>query len=439
MCRGWAYSQAMALADLVLGMLLAAASDEDAQVLQMCSATEPALAHAPPEALARHPELRLLILAAKGIAESRLGAVDAAVMTLTEAIAAAPPGCEDLRIDCLQHLALLEAHCGRLGHAEKLAAEAIDLADRYGPERTRPPVVAHLALAWVAMERYHVDAAGRHLRAADPKRHPDADGLVAAAYALMRSRRMQARGEIRGALSVLDEAGAAADRPGSPEWLAREVTVSRARLMIASGQPEEALETVRRFPEPPPPDVVVLRAAAQAASGDPRLARETILPIVGTSGLDRPVAVDAWLVLATVAAQLDEPDDARGALRHALRCAAPEAQRRAVQQVWAQLRRILRDDDELIEQYRGLQNGGATRRHAEHSPGPETVLIVEALSRREMEVLQGMAGMLPTEEIAATLYVSVNTVKTHVRSILRKLSASRRNEAVRRARSLGLI
>jgi LuxR family maltose regulon positive regulatory protein len=56
-----------------------------------------------------------------------------------------------------------------------------------------------------------------------------------------------------------------------------------------------------------------------------------------------------------------------------------------------------------------------------------------------MEVLHSMAGMLPTEEIAATLYVSVNTVKTHVRSILRKLSASRRNEAVRRARSLGLI
>jgi LuxR family maltose regulon positive regulatory protein len=50
-----------------------------------------------------------------------------------------------------------------------------------------------------------------------------------------------------------------------------------------------------------------------------------------------------------------------------------------------------------------------------------------------------MAAMLPTEEIAASLYVSVNTVKTHVRSILRKLSASRRNEAVRRARALGLL
>jgi LuxR family maltose regulon positive regulatory protein len=50
-----------------------------------------------------------------------------------------------------------------------------------------------------------------------------------------------------------------------------------------------------------------------------------------------------------------------------------------------------------------------------------------------------MAAMLPTEEIAATLFVSINTVKTHVRSILRKLSAARRNEAVRRARQFGLI
>jgi DNA-binding CsgD family transcriptional regulator len=56
-----------------------------------------------------------------------------------------------------------------------------------------------------------------------------------------------------------------------------------------------------------------------------------------------------------------------------------------------------------------------------------------------MEVLEGLAAMQPTEEIATSLYVSVNTVKTHVRSILRKLSASRRNEAVRRARGLGLV
>ena len=66
-------------------------------------------------------------------------------------------------------------------------------------------------------------------------------------------------------------------------------------------------------------------------------------------------------------------------------------------------------------------------------------ILVDPLSERELQVLRYLAAMLGTEEIAEAMYVSVNTVKTHVRSILRKLAASRRNEAVRRARELGLV
>lgn len=54
-------------------------------------------------------------------------------------------------------------------------------------------------------------------------------------------------------------------------------------------------------------------------------------------------------------------------------------------------------------------------------------------------MLEGLAAMSPTEKIAASLFVSANTVKTHVRSFLRKLSASRRSEAVRRAHALGWL
>jgi LuxR family transcriptional regulator, maltose regulon positive regulatory protein len=49
------------------------------------------------------------------------------------------------------------------------------------------------------------------------------------------------------------------------------------------------------------------------------------------------------------------------------------------------------------------------------------------------------SGMLSTAEIAAEMYLSVNTVKTHLRSSYRKLSASHRSEAVNRARQLGLL
>jgi LuxR family transcriptional regulator, maltose regulon positive regulatory protein len=47
--------------------------------------------------------------------------------------------------------------------------------------------------------------------------------------------------------------------------------------------------------------------------------------------------------------------------------------------------------------------------------------------------------MRSTSEIATEMYLSVNTVKAHLRSIYRKLSAAHRSEAVRRARQLGLI
>ncbi len=47
--------------------------------------------------------------------------------------------------------------------------------------------------------------------------------------------------------------------------------------------------------------------------------------------------------------------------------------------------------------------------------------------------------MMSTEEIAADLYLSVNTVKTHLKSLYRKLAATRRGEAVRRARELHLL
>jgi LuxR family maltose regulon positive regulatory protein len=65
--------------------------------------------------------------------------------------------------------------------------------------------------------------------------------------------------------------------------------------------------------------------------------------------------------------------------------------------------------------------------------------VLQDLSDREMEVLRYLAEMLSTAEIAATMFISVNTVRTHIRSILRKLAVSRRNQAVRRARERGLL
>lgn len=63
----------------------------------------------------------------------------------------------------------------------------------------------------------------------------------------------------------------------------------------------------------------------------------------------------------------------------------------------------------------------------------------QILSDRELEVLECLAEGKTTGQIAAKLYISDNTVKTHVRHILEKLEASNRTEAVSKAIALGLI
>jgi LuxR family transcriptional regulator, maltose regulon positive regulatory protein len=71
---------------------------------------------------------------------------------------------------------------------------------------------------------------------------------------------------------------------------------------------------------------------------------------------------------------------------------------------------------------------------------PETVLPVDLeLSERELTVLRLLASELSQREIGSELYISLNTVKGHVRSIFRKLGVASRAEAVARARELGLI
>lgn len=61
------------------------------------------------------------------------------------------------------------------------------------------------------------------------------------------------------------------------------------------------------------------------------------------------------------------------------------------------------------------------------------------LSSREMEVLECLSQGKTTTQIAGELFISENTVKTHVRHILEKLEASNRAEAVSKATQMGLI
>jgi len=100
------------------------------------------------------------------------------------------------------------------------------------------------------------------------------------------------------------------------------------------------------------------------------------------------------------------------------------------------------NDPELADTHRRLF--APTLRH-DQLPAPlgvpnrATIRAVEPLTEREREVLRHVSGMLNTAEVASEMYISINTVKSHLRSIYRKLAAADRRDAVRRARQLDLI
>ena len=62
-----------------------------------------------------------------------------------------------------------------------------------------------------------------------------------------------------------------------------------------------------------------------------------------------------------------------------------------------------------------------------------------AISKREYEVLELLAAGLSNKDIAEKLFVSPSTVKTHVSNVLGKLEASRRTEAIAKAKELRII
>jgi LuxR family maltose regulon positive regulatory protein len=61
------------------------------------------------------------------------------------------------------------------------------------------------------------------------------------------------------------------------------------------------------------------------------------------------------------------------------------------------------------------------------------------LTERELDILRDLPSLLSLRDIAAAHVVSLNTVKTHLKAVYRKLGASSRREAVDHARELGLL
>lgn len=90
----------------------------------------------------------------------------------------------------------------------------------------------------------------------------------------------------------------------------------------------------------------------------------------------------------------------------------------------------------LVEMDAGIERRLHTGRRLRGRPAPAAL---GDISDREHAVLRLLPTDLSQRQIGDELFVSHNTVKTHVKSILRKLDASSREEAVTRARERGLL
>jgi DNA-binding NarL/FixJ family response regulator len=101
--------------------------------------------------------------------------------------------------------------------------------------------------------------------------------------------------------------------------------------------------------------------------------------------------------------------------------------------------------EEMLHAIRVVASGdsllfpAAIRDLAARLPGPRANPVSAALTGREQEILRLMAAGLSNGEISQRLYVGVETVKTHVRSILRKLGARGRTQAVIIAYESGFV
>ena len=80
----------------------------------------------------------------------------------------------------------------------------------------------------------------------------------------------------------------------------------------------------------------------------------------------------------------------------------------------------------------------ALRERPERQPVDDHPLV-EPLTEKERQVLQFLTTHLSAIEIARQMFVCVNTLRTHIKGIYRKLGVNTRSQAVRRAEALGLV
>ena len=344
------------------------------------------------------------------------------------------------RADCAGQLALLEAFRGDLRRAMQHVACVLELV---AEGATSGLAQAYLARAWVHLERGETAPARQIIdrlpRAVRGRRDP----WFATAQLLAEARLNTAEGRPDAALRLLAPAARATSDRGDRRWLAGLLAIASAEAFIAAGEPHQALALVTPLPPGAGADPGVLAASARRDIGDSRGARAALATVAADLNVaPLGVQLQAWVLEARLADADDHHDRAHLLVDRALRAASAEGLRRPLAKERAWLRTFIERDPSLKRDHRVFLESLVPARGDESTlrreqPGSGGSLF-EPLTGRELEVLELLAQMYATDEIAGELHLSVNTVKTHIKGLFRKLGVNRRTAAVRRGRELCL-
>jgi LuxR family maltose regulon positive regulatory protein len=229
-----------------------------------------------------------------------------------------------------------------------------------------------------------------------------------------------------------------------PVRLSSSLATAEAEALVALGRPDAALALVDesrdlgRWGE-----AQLVRAKLALADGRPQDACELIGNAVGgpVAILHPATAIELRALGAVARHQRGDDESALGLVEEALALAEPEGYLSPFLAVGAPLRELLLRRIRAGTAHRALA-GELGEALDPRTGGPQelrSALVLEPLSDRETAVLRYLPTPLSKAEIASELFVSVNTVKTHMKNIYRKLDVTDRAQAVRRARALDII
>jgi LuxR family maltose regulon positive regulatory protein len=365
-----------------------------------------------------------------GILQAAEGRLPDARHTLLVALRIATSDADRAR--CAGPLALVEAFQGDLHDAETHAMVCLAA----GETGSVAFVHAQAAQAWIHLGRAELEDVLVCLALVDEFLGEEPGPWLVTTVTLAKAELLLATGQPDAATRLLAEASEVHETVRTSDWMHGALAAARADALLAAGEPHRALATVTPLPERAVCDASVAAAAARREIGDVRGAGAVLGSATpALEGAPLPLQIRARVVESRLADERGDRERACHLVDRALRSASAECLRSPLRSDWRWMRAFLDREPRLKHRHREFV--ASLDLMDVPKAGQHDAPLGAALTVRESEVLELMAQMYSTEEIARTLYVSANTVKTHVKGIFGKLGVNRRVDAVRRGRQLG--